>query len=113
MLVEDVLRSSKEISLFTKPDLGEVSIRFSLFKIIETEFPNSVHVRELSKTRLKDIEIWNYAKKNSLVIVTYDEDFHDLLLLLDHPPKVIWLRLGNAPTKKIATRLTVNKEAQG
>ncbi|HRH03273.1 MAG TPA: DUF5615 family PIN-like protein [Bacteroidia bacterium] len=28
-------------------------------------------------------------------MVTFDADFYDLVTLYGHPPKVIWLRLGN------------------
>ena len=49
-----------------------------------------------------DRQIWNYAKENGFEIVTYDADFYDLVSLLGHPPKVIWLRIGNTSTQNLA-----------
>lgn len=43
----------------------------------------------------KDSEIWEYAKKNNLLIVTNDEDFFNLSSFRGFPPKVILLKTGN------------------
>jgi predicted nuclease of predicted toxin-antitoxin system len=37
--------------------------------------------------------------------VSKDTDFYQRSLLYGAPPKVIWLRAGNAPTKEIPTLL--------
>jgi len=34
--------------------------------------------------------------------VTFDADFFDLTSLKGHPPKIIWLRIGNTTTENIA-----------
>ncbi|MGZ3755283.1 MAG: DUF5615 family PIN-like protein [Mucilaginibacter sp.] len=60
-------------------------------------------------TRLTDLMIWNYAKTNKLIILTFDEDFSELQNLYSFPPKIIWLRTGNLPTSEIAT-LLINLE---
>jgi len=31
--------------------------------------------------------------------VTFDSDFYDLATLYGHPPKIIWLRLGNTSSR--------------
>jgi len=49
-----------------------------------------------------DFEIWEFAKKNGLVIVTQDSDFNDLNSLYGFPPKIIWIRTGNLKTMEIA-----------
>jgi predicted nuclease of predicted toxin-antitoxin system len=36
---------------------------------------------------------------HDLVLVTLDADFAELASLLGPPPKVLWLRCGNQPTK--------------
>lgn len=45
--------------------------------------------------------VWDFAKDNTLMIVSKDADMHDLSLVLGNPPKVIWLRLGNCSTRQV------------
>lgn len=47
------------------------------------------------------MEIWEFAKAQDFCIVTQDVDFADRSRLYGSPPKVIWLRCGNAPTSSI------------
>lgn len=49
----------------------------------------------------EDVDIWEYAKANNLVIVTKDLDFQQRSLLYGHPPKVVRLRVGNCTVKTI------------
>ncbi len=71
-------------------------------------YPDSAHVRELGLHEADDETIWNYAAIHEFVIVSKDSDFHQLSFLRGHPPKVIWLRLGNAPTAAVAVLLREN-----
>jgi len=48
-----------------------------------------------------DTVIWEYAKRNGFVIVSKDSDFQARSLLYGHPPKIIWLRVGNCPVSTI------------
>lgn len=48
-----------------------------------------------------ELEIWNFAKKEIFIIVTFDSDFYDLSILNGCPPKIIWIRKGNLTTKRI------------
>jgi len=57
-----------------------------------------IHVIDINPN-MKDSEIWKYAKKNNLTIVTKDADFSDLVLLNNPPPRVIHIRLGNMKIK--------------
>ncbi|MDD1414487.1 DUF5615 family PIN-like protein [Dolichospermum sp. ST_con] len=45
---------------------------------------------------------------NNFVIVSKDADFHQRSLLYGHPPKFIFLRIGNSPTSKIVPILRDN-----
>ncbi len=45
--------------------------------------------------------IWTHARDHGFVIVSKDEDFHRLSVLLGPPPKVIWIRLGNCTTEDV------------
>ncbi len=64
-------------------------------------YPGSDHVKTLALTNTDDVVIWEYAKANDFVIVSKDSDFHQRSLLYGHPPKFIYLRVGNSPTSKI------------
>ncbi len=57
---------------------------------------------QLGLTNATDREIWEYARKDDLAIVTFDADFYDLVTFFGHPPKVIWLRTGNRSTANLA-----------
>lgn len=48
-----------------------------------------------------DTQIWAFAKANGFAIVSKDSDFQARSLLLGHPPKFIWLRVGNCPVKTV------------
>ena len=48
-----------------------------------------------------DAAIWEHAKKNGFVIVSKDSDFQQRSLLFGHPPKFVWLRVGNCPVHPI------------
>ncbi|GHT60690.1 hypothetical protein AGMMS50239_10130 [Bacteroidia bacterium] len=54
----------------------------------------------------KDIQIWDYAKEQEMVIVTNDEDFLHLSIVKGFPPKVILLRTGNQNRKYVEQILT-------
>ena len=73
-------------------------------------YPNSDHVKTLALTNTDDVLIWEYAKENNFVIVSKDSDFHQRSLLYGHPPKFIYLRVGNSPTSKIIQILRDNFE---
>ena len=59
------------------------------------------HVRDFALERADDSVVWAFAKGNGFAIVSKDSDFHQRSLVFGHPPKVIWLRLGNCATSDI------------
>jgi predicted nuclease of predicted toxin-antitoxin system len=59
-----------------------------------------------NNSRLTDYGLWQFARVNRYVIVTFDADFADIHNLLSFPPKVILLRDSKLTTKKIAATLT-------
>jgi predicted nuclease of predicted toxin-antitoxin system len=68
---------------------------------IRDVFPDAVHVREVGLRDASDATIWDYAARNGFAIVTKDADFRHRSFLHGHPPKVIWVRLGNCSTTEI------------
>ena len=76
-----------------------------LVKRLADQYPASNHVYLLGLAEAEDKDIWEYARRDSFLIVTKDADFSDLSLLLGFPPKVIWIRRGNCSTSTIETIL--------
>lgn len=72
-----------------------------IIPLIVDLYPDSTHVKFLGLTNTDDVIIWEYAKLNDFVIVSKDSDFHQRSLVYGHPPKFIYLRIGNSPTSKI------------
>ena len=68
-------------------------------------FPSSTHVRKEHLDQAQDDRIWNFAKSQGYAIVTFDVDFAERSRLLGAPPKVIWLRCGNATPDQIESLL--------
>jgi predicted nuclease of predicted toxin-antitoxin system len=73
-------------------------------------YPDSLHVKALGLVSTDDGIIWEYAKTNGFMIVSKDADFHQRSILYGHPPKFIYLRIGNSPTSKITQILRDNVE---
>ena len=85
------------------------NISYRIIKKIAHKVPNSIHANSIVLNRpAKDIEIWEYAKRNNYLLVTFDEDFQDLANLYGFPPKVILLRTGNSSTEFIS-EIILNK----
>ncbi len=73
-------------------------------------YPNSAHVKTLGLINTDDAIIWEYAKTNEFTIISKDSDFHQRSLLYGHPPKFVYLRIGNCSTSKIVQILRENFE---
>ena len=73
-------------------------------------FPGSAHVQAFGLDRAPDTSLWDFARDNAFLIVTKDVDFSDRSALLGHPPKIIWLRLGNCTTTEIEATLRGHHE---
>lgn len=81
--------------------LFDQNISFRVANRLKSVFPTCGQVRELKLEDKSDREIWNFAKKEEYTIVTFDADFYDLVVLYGHPPKVIWLRIGNTSSDNL------------
>jgi predicted nuclease of predicted toxin-antitoxin system len=64
-------------------------------------YPGSAHVHDIGLGAADDLSVWKRAKDEGYCIVSKDSDYYDLSVLHGHPPKVIWLRLGNCSTETI------------
>jgi len=68
-------------------------------------YPDSTHVHQRSLGSSDDLAIWQYAKDNGFAIVSKDSDFEERSVLRGHPPKIIWLRVGNCASAEIEALL--------
>lgn len=55
--------------------------------------------------------MWEYAADRGATLVSKDNDFRQFSFLKGHPPKVIWLSVGNAGTEAIAELLVMHRES--
>ena len=78
--------------------------------LLAAEFPQAQHVRDVDMASAEDQTVWEYARRHARLIVSKDSDFEQRSLLYGHPPKVIWLRLGNCPTIAIVALLRSRQE---
>lgn len=90
--------------------LFDQNISFRIIRLLSNSFPDCKHVSEVGLKGKSDTEIWKFAKLHNFVIVTFDADFYDMAVIKGIPPKIIWLRIGNATTLNISHVLMKNKE---
>ncbi len=75
-------------------------------RLLATIFPNSAHVRECGLLGKTDGDLWDYARVNGFTIVSKDSDFQQRSLLHGHPPKLVWLRVGNCTRQRLVQLIT-------
>ncbi len=86
--------------------LFDQNVSFRVIQQINKFFPEAKHVKDFELQFASDQQIWTFAKADAYSIVTFDSDFYDLMTLKGHPPKIIWLRLGNTSSLNLANVLT-------
>ncbi|MBV8227053.1 MAG: DUF5615 family PIN-like protein [Verrucomicrobia bacterium] len=68
-------------------------------------FPGSTHVNAVGLREADDRAVWEWAKQHGFTILSKDTDFHQTAIVFGHPPKFIWLRIGNCQTSLITDLL--------
>jgi predicted nuclease of predicted toxin-antitoxin system len=81
--------------------LFDENLSYKLSHNLTDLFPDSTHVSALSLLQASDQVIWAAARNGGITIVTKDEDFPELAIIMGHPPKVIWIKLGNCSTGQV------------
>jgi predicted nuclease of predicted toxin-antitoxin system len=76
---------------------------------LQDTFPGSTQVVLAGLERADDRAVWEYAREHGYVVVTKDDDFVRLQLLLGYPPKVILLRLGNCTAQQVLAALATSQ----
>lgn len=72
--------------------LFDQNISFRIERKLSVNYESSKHISNVGLSNATDIDIWNYAKIEQFVIVTFDSDFYDLSLINGCPPKIVWVR---------------------
>ena len=85
--------------------LFDQNLSHHLLAALPQEYAGSQHVREIGLRDATDLAVWQFAAQHGFAIVTKDADFHQRSFLFGHPPKVIWLRVGNCSTAIIQALL--------
>ncbi len=76
--------------------LIDQNISFRLKAKVEIAFAELNHIRDFELTDLRDDQIFEYARQQGFdAVLTFDQDFHNLVMERGIPPKIIWLRTGN------------------
>lgn len=81
-----------------------------IIPVIVAAYPESSQIALLGMESADDRQVWEYAKQEGYILVTQDSDFYDLSALHGHPPKVIWLKCGNQPRRRIVEILLSAQE---
>jgi predicted nuclease of predicted toxin-antitoxin system len=88
--------------------LFDQNLSSKLVRALADLYPASLHVKDLNLQQTDDGIIWEYARQEGFMIVSKDSDFYKKALLFGHPPKLVWIRRGNCPTKQIELILRNN-----
>ena len=78
-------------------------------RLLAALFPGSAHVRECGLLGKTDEDVWEYARANGFTIVSKDSDFQQRSLLYGHPPKLVWLRVGNCTKQRLVQVITAHE----
>ena len=96
-----------QISLLLDANLSWRSV-----SVLKNHFDDCIHVDNTGlSSPAKDTEIWDYAKKREMLIVTNDEDFLHLSALRGFPPKILLLKMGNQ-NRKFTEKILMNMKNQ-
>jgi predicted nuclease of predicted toxin-antitoxin system len=91
--------------------LFDQNISHRIHKLLDQFYKDSFSVKSKGLINASDIEIWETCSQQQLNIITQDADFNFIQSLRGFPPKIIWIRLGNKSTAKLAEILNSNIQA--
>jgi predicted nuclease of predicted toxin-antitoxin system len=63
------------------------------------------HVLDVDLEKASDAEIWRYAGKRELIVISKDEDFLFLAGGAETKARFLWVRFGNCRTSALLSRL--------
>jgi predicted nuclease of predicted toxin-antitoxin system len=89
--------------------LFDANLSFRLIASLADAYPHSSHVELIHLRGASDETVWKHARTYGFALVSKDDDFRHLSLVHGTPPKVVWLRLGNASTVDLIEFLRVRQ----
>jgi predicted nuclease of predicted toxin-antitoxin system len=102
------LQQTGKSACWARPELKlllDQNLSFRLLQRIRHLFPGSTHVTAVGLGGKSDNDIWQFAQMNEFCIASKDVDFNNLSILNGAPPKVIYLKCGNAETSILVKML--------
>lgn len=85
--------------------LFDENLSHRLVHALKDTYSGSAHIRDVGLLGAAGSLIWTYAAENVFLLTSKDTDFYQRSLVHGAPPKVIWLRIGNASTAAVASLL--------
>ncbi len=86
--------------------LIDQNISFRVVKKLQLLYPDLKGVKELGLMNANDESIWLFAKREKYdAIITFDEDFFNIVMTKGTPPKLILLKTGNASNVHLVSKL--------
>ena len=73
----------------------------ALARFLTAKGEDAVHVLDIEMLESSDSEIWDFAMREKMVIITKDEDFQVRASVTQHRPVIIWVRIGNCSKKTL------------
>lgn len=74
-------------------------------------FPGSIHVKNAKLSNFSDLEVWNFAQKNDLILVSTDPEVFDRCVLSSNSPKTIYVVSETITTNKMEWALRINQSS--
>lgn len=73
----------------------------ALARYLSSQGVDAIHVLDVQMMESSDSMIWDLALRDSLVIITKDEDFQIRASVSRISPRIIWVRIGNCSKKSL------------
>ena len=85
--------------------LLDQNLSWRLVRLLDSKFPDAVHVSTIGLSQATDQQIWIYAMLHQFIIVSKDSDFQNFIPGNNSFPKFIWVKIASARTATIAQSL--------
>ena len=90
--------------------LIDENLSFRLAAQLAADYPGSTHVRDAGLRGASDDAVWDFAREHGFSIVSKDNHFRQRAFVEGHPPKIVWLDVGNAGTAEIGSLVQAERE---